>query len=185
MVEMPCSELIATLRSRVDRHFALAVLIAYLAGSEDIVRQDLSTRRVGCAAPPAPRAMPSPKVSRIIKADFCCQRLTFSFSGCLCHSFVIAGMAFYMPESVSQMPFNIPQPFDVKVDKEFLETTKQKLRLARYPEEQSDFGPENWSQGAKVGEVKRLADYWKTNHDWKIQEASLPVGTTVSSSSAS
>jgi hypothetical protein len=79
-------------------------------------------------------------------------------------------MAFCIPESASQMPFNVPQPFHVKIDEKFLENTKQKLSLARYPEEQSDFGPENWSQGAKVDEVRRLADYWQNNYDWEFQE---------------
>lgn len=84
-------------------------------------------------------------------------------------------MAFTVPEAVSKGPFNVPQPFDPTLDPDFLETTKFKVSLSRYPEEQSDMAPDDWSQGAKVSEVRRMAEYWKNNYDWKVQEVSLPV----------
>lgn len=75
--------------------------------------------------------------------------------------------------SPEELKLNKPVPFTVKVDKELLETTKQKLALARYPEEQTDYGPDDWRQGAKVAVVKKLAEYWCDQYDWEKQEVSL------------
>jgi hypothetical protein len=46
------------------------------------------------------------------------------------------------------------------------------LSLARYPEEQEDFGEDDWSQGAKVKEVARLAKYWCNEYDWPSRQVS-------------
>ncbi len=70
--------------------------------------------------------------------------------------------------------FNKPVPYELHVDEELLSVTKQKLQLARYPEEQTDIGDDDWSQGAKVKEVKRLADYWKDGYDWRAEEVLNP-----------
>lgn len=67
---------------------------------------------------------------------------------------------------------NQPLKYCPKVAINFLEQTRQKLSLARYPEEQDDFGPDNWSQGAKVDEVARLAEYWCNEYDWSSREVS-------------
>ena len=69
--------------------------------------------------------------------------------------------------------FNRPVPYELHVDEELLSITKQKLELARYPEEQTDIGGDDWSQGAKVKVVKELADYWKDGYDWRAEE--VPV----------
>lgn len=65
-----------------------------------------------------------------------------------------------------------PQKIKIGIEKDFLSLTKQKLSLARYPEEQIDFGPQDWSQGAKVSAVKELAEYWQKTYDWSAQEVS-------------
>ncbi|KAF4306293.1 hypothetical protein GTA08_BOTSDO05276 [Botryosphaeria dothidea] len=59
-------------------------------------------------------------------------------------------MLFKSPIPLEELKFNEPVPWQVTVDHELLEITKQKLSLARFPEEQSDFDKEDWSQGAKV-----------------------------------
>ncbi|KAL8950065.1 MAG: hypothetical protein Q9183_007550, partial [Haloplaca sp. 2 TL-2023] len=69
--------------------------------------------------------------------------------------------------------FNKPTPYTLYVDQELLDNTKQKIRLARYPEEQVDVGDDDWSQGAKVKEVKRLAEYWANGFDWRAEEARI------------
>ena len=69
--------------------------------------------------------------------------------------------------------FNKPAPYELHVDEELLSITKQKLQLARYPEEQTDIRDDDWSQGAKVKVVKELADYWKDGYDWRAEE--VPV----------
>lgn len=85
-----------------------------------------------------------------------------------------------MDMKMAQLPFpadslilNEPVPFRLQVDKEFLDITKRKLGLARYPEEQVDFGNDNWSQGAKVDVVKELAEYWLNSYDWEKKEVRI------------
>jgi len=63
-----------------------------------------------------------------------------------------------------------PTPYQLHVDDELLSTTKQKLQLARYPQELDDIGDNDWSQGAKVKVVKRLATYWQNGFDWRAEE---------------
>jgi len=71
---------------------------------------------------------------------------------------------------------NKPVRFKLHVDRELLQVTKRKLALARYPEEQTDFGPDNWSQGAKVHKVKELAEYWRDVYDWAKHEVGfIPI----------
>ncbi len=65
---------------------------------------------------------------------------------------------------------NKPVPYKLHLDDHFLSLTKQKLELARYPEEYSDLKDDDWSQGAKVEVVRRLANYWKDGYDWRAEE---------------
>lgn len=71
---------------------------------------------------------------------------------------------------MAEVPFNKPTPYTLHLDDELLDVTKQKLRLARFPEEQTDVGDDDWSQGAKVKVVKRLAEYWANEFDWRAEE---------------
>ena len=65
---------------------------------------------------------------------------------------------------------NKPVPYTLHLDDHLLSLTKQKLQLARYPEELSDIRDDYWNQGAKVKVVQRLADYWKDGYDWRTEE---------------
>ncbi len=65
---------------------------------------------------------------------------------------------------------NKPAPYKLHISDELLNLTKQKLQLARFPEEQTDVGDDDWSQGAKVKVVKRLAEYWSNGYDWRAEE---------------
>jgi pimeloyl-ACP methyl ester carboxylesterase len=78
-----------------------------------------------------------------------------------------------LPISTESLRYNEPVPFRLQVDRELLDITKQKLALARYPEEQTDFGEHDWTQGAKVSSVRELADYWLEKYDWEKQENEL------------
>lgn len=75
-----------------------------------------------------------------------------------------------LPVSTDDLELNIPVPFRLHVDRELLKATKHKLSLARYPQEQSDFGEDDWTQGAKVAVVKELAEYWRDVYDWEKKE---------------
>lgn len=70
-------------------------------------------------------------------------------------------------------PLNKPVKYLPKVAPDFLEQTRAKLGNSRYPDEQEDFGPDDWSQGAKVKEVDRLAQYWRDQYDWASREVSM------------
>ncbi|CBF82221.1 hypothetical protein AN5262.2 [Aspergillus nidulans FGSC A4] len=82
-------------------------------------------------------------------------------------------MGLKLPFLLEDLKFNIPVPYTPHVDQQLLEVTKQKLALARYPEEQTDFGEKDWSQGAKVSRIKQLADFWKDQYDWEAEERRL------------
>ncbi|KAL8675463.1 MAG: hypothetical protein Q9168_000164 [Polycauliona sp. 1 TL-2023] len=74
---------------------------------------------------------------------------------------------------MSAADFNKPVPYQLHVSDDLLDLTKQKLQLARFPDEQTDVGDDDWSQGAKVKVVKRLAEYWSNGYDWRAEEARI------------
>ncbi|KAL8812816.1 MAG: hypothetical protein Q9223_002028 [Gallowayella weberi] len=74
---------------------------------------------------------------------------------------------------MADFALNKAVPYSIDVDDELLEITKQKLAIARYPEELGDVGDDDWDQGAKVKEVQRLADYWRNGFDWKAHERAI------------
>ena len=65
---------------------------------------------------------------------------------------------------------NKPVPYQLHVDDELLSLTKQKLELARFPEELTDLNDDDWSHGAKVKVVQTLAEYWKNGYNWRAEE---------------
>lgn len=73
----------------------------------------------------------------------------------------------------TELKLNQPVPFSVRFSQDLIKLTQQKLDLAQYPFEQSDFGADDWSQGAKVAKVKQLAQYWRNEYDWAKQEVSI------------
>ncbi|KAF3390248.1 putative epoxide hydrolase [Penicillium rolfsii] len=82
-------------------------------------------------------------------------------------------MGLKSPIPLQDLKFNVPVPYKLHVDRELLGLTKQKLALARYPEEQTDFTESNWAQGAKVSRVKELADFWRDEYRWEDEEERL------------
>ncbi|OAL03226.1 alpha/beta-hydrolase [Phaeosphaeriaceae sp. SRC1lsM3a] len=82
-------------------------------------------------------------------------------------------MLLHLPIDTESLIFNEPIPFRLRVDSDLLDITKQKLALARYPDEQSDFGEDDWAQGAKVAVVRELAKFWLNSYDWEKKENEL------------
>ncbi|KAH7042130.1 Alpha/Beta hydrolase protein [Macrophomina phaseolina] len=82
-------------------------------------------------------------------------------------------MSLKAPVPLEKLKFGKPIHWRITLDSKFLEITKQKLSLARFPEEQTDSDRDDWSQGAKVFRVKELAEYRKDNYDWEKQEKQL------------
>lgn len=82
-------------------------------------------------------------------------------------------MAANVDSLTQNLQFNQVTPFVIDVEAEFIEITKRKLELARYPREQDDFSEDDWSQGAKVSRVEELVKYWRDEYDWNAQQVGL------------
>ena len=63
------------------------------------------------------------------------------------------------------------KPFKVDVPDSALQTVKDKLALATFPDE-VEFS-DDWAYGAPLSDVKRLAEYWANGFNWRAQEAKI------------
>ena len=71
------------------------------------------------------------------------------------------------------------RPFQMSVPDDTLKMLKDKLEAATYFEE-VEFS-DDWKYGTPQSDIKRLAKYWATGFDWRLQEAKineLPQFTT-------
>jgi epoxide hydrolase len=62
------------------------------------------------------------------------------------------------------------RPFRIEVPESDLEDLRDRLAHTRWPEELPGVG---WSRGVPLGYLKELADYWRSEYDWRQQEARL------------
>ena len=63
-----------------------------------------------------------------------------------------------------------PVPFKFKVDEKLIANTKAKLKLARFPQQEISTSDDDWSQGTRLKELKRVADYWRDEYNWQEEE---------------
>jgi Epoxide hydrolase N terminus len=63
------------------------------------------------------------------------------------------------------------KPFKIHVSDEALTRLKKRLELTTFPTQLE--GPNQWSYGAPVKDVKRLAGHWQNGFDWRKVEAEL------------
>ena len=61
-------------------------------------------------------------------------------------------------------------PFKIKVPGAVLQDLHRRLARTRWPTELEDVG---WDYGASLGYVQELAEYWRTQFDWREQEKAL------------
>jgi pimeloyl-ACP methyl ester carboxylesterase len=61
-------------------------------------------------------------------------------------------------------------PFHLAVPDAELEDLRQRLDRVRWPEPET---VEDWSQGARLKDVRALVDYWRKDYDWRRCEAML------------
>ncbi|TLS21941.1 uncharacterized protein PpBr36_09519 [Pyricularia pennisetigena] len=61
-------------------------------------------------------------------------------------------------------------PYKINVPEDKITRLKQKLAAADLPDELEDAG---WKQGSPLADVKRLAEYWRDEFDWRQAEAEL------------
>ena len=62
------------------------------------------------------------------------------------------------------------QPFTVHVPEETLVDLRERLARTRWPGELPDTG---WDYGSNLAYLKELVEYWRTQFDWRAQEAAL------------
>jgi pimeloyl-ACP methyl ester carboxylesterase len=66
-------------------------------------------------------------------------------------------------------------PFPIRVPEQKLERLRQKLAFTDYPSGVQPTTDNSWKKGVPVSEIKRLAEYWQTNFDWRKIESELNV----------
>jgi pimeloyl-ACP methyl ester carboxylesterase len=64
-----------------------------------------------------------------------------------------------------------PQPYTINVPDSAIEKLKRKLHDADYPDELDT--AEQWPYGSPLSDVKRLANHWENNFDWRKVESKL------------
>jgi len=62
------------------------------------------------------------------------------------------------------------RPFRVDIPESDLEDLRRRLAETRWPAEGPDVG---WDQGVPLGYLKELAEYWRTEYDWRAAERRL------------
>ncbi|MDQ7806741.1 epoxide hydrolase [Amycolatopsis sp. A133] len=62
------------------------------------------------------------------------------------------------------------QPFRVSIPQADLDDLNARLAATRWPAELPGVG---WSRGVPLGYLKDLAEYWRTEYDWRVAEAKL------------
>jgi pimeloyl-ACP methyl ester carboxylesterase len=62
------------------------------------------------------------------------------------------------------------QPFRIEIAQADLDHLHDRLANARWPGELPGVG---WSRGIPVDDLRELAEYWRTQYDWRAQEALL------------
>jgi len=62
------------------------------------------------------------------------------------------------------------RPFTIAVENSVLDDLRQRLADTRWPDEIPNAG---WDYGSNLTYIKELVDYWRTDFDWRAQEAKL------------
>ncbi|RJL27258.1 epoxide hydrolase family protein [Bailinhaonella thermotolerans] len=62
------------------------------------------------------------------------------------------------------------RPFRIDIPQALIDDLKARLAGARWPDELPGVG---WSRGVPVGYLKELAEYWRTEYDWRAHEAEI------------
>src|SRR4029453_4833529 len=63
------------------------------------------------------------------------------------------------------------RPFRIDIPQADLDDLHNRLAHARWPEEVP--GVAGWSRGIPPSSMKELAEYWRTQYDWRAQQARL------------
>lgn len=63
-----------------------------------------------------------------------------------------------------------PEPFQIAIAEETLDDLRRRLAATRWP---ASTGPDDWTAGTPVAEVRALAEHWRDGFDWRAQERAL------------
>ena len=61
-------------------------------------------------------------------------------------------------------------PFRIAIPDAAVDDLKRRLAATRWPDEMPGLG---WSRGVPTEYLKELAEYWRTEYDWRAHEAAL------------
>src|ERR1700680_840560 len=70
----------------------------------------------------------------------------------------------------AQTPNDSLVPFRYRATDEALEDLKHRIEQTRWPERETGSG---WEQGAPLGALGGLVEYWRSGYDWRRCEAEL------------
>lgn len=62
------------------------------------------------------------------------------------------------------------QPFRVEIAEQTLVDVRERLERTRWPDETEGAG---WAYGSNLAYMRELADYWRTQFDWRAQERAI------------
>lgn len=69
------------------------------------------------------------------------------------------------------------RPFDIRIDDADLEDLRERLARTRWPEAETTAAAPgeapNWDQGTPLSWAREIAEYWRTQYDWRAAEARL------------
>ena len=65
------------------------------------------------------------------------------------------------------------EPYQISVPDAKLQSLKQKLEHAEFPDELDLLDDARWELGSPLADVKRLVAHWKDRYDWRRQEANI------------
>jgi epoxide hydrolase len=76
----------------------------------------------------------------------------------------------YLTHSGEKMATTKAKPFQIEIPQAALDDLRERLKRTRWPDEALNAG---WSMGTNLGYMKKLADYWLNEYDWRKHEAAL------------
>jgi pimeloyl-ACP methyl ester carboxylesterase len=74
---------------------------------------------------------------------------------------------------MTSSPFDsefVPTPFSLQIPEDAVKDLRDRLARTRFPD-QAPGDP--WAHGTDLGFLRQLVDHWRTNFDWRAQEARL------------
>jgi epoxide hydrolase len=83
---------------------------------------------------------------------------------------IVAGLSISSGPGLYAEPDTSVTPFKYEAPRSALEDLKQRLKQTRWPERET---VNDWSQGAPLGKLRELVEYWSRDYDWRRCEAKL------------